>query len=211
MVRLTKMREMKDVGKIFENKLNVGKKEPSESVWEKINTSLDAERSRKKKFLYTWLVGTGLISIFLLFLVFNNEGLLQSNIPIQQDNIPIDNHSNISTEPSTERQGEENNFKEMNQNATSGVPNEIEGESNENSGIKSQMKEIGSEKESKIYGSTTKIDNKNFTVSKNYYYYDSKTGKTLVTQNKNKIDSLISKQHKSLDSVTAPKTNDLEE
>lgn len=198
------MRQMKDVGKIFENKLNNEKKQPSESAWEKINTSLDAEKLRKKKVLYTWLVGTGLISLFLLFLVFNNESLLQRNSSSEQDNIPINNHSNISTEPLSESTGEKNEFREIyknSKNASSNFPNEIEEKSNENSEwnekeeyseTKSLIKEIGSEKESKVNEPTNKIENKNFTVSKTYYYYDSKTGKTIVTQNKNKIDSLVS-------------------
>ena len=218
---------MKDVGKIFENKLNDGKKEPSKSVWEKINTSLDTEKSRKKKILYTWFVGTGLVSLFLLFLVFNNEGLLQSNSPSQQDNIPLNNHSNISKERSNENPREENDSKELfkfSKEDTSIVTNEIEekpsqftflnydselNEKEKSSNMKSKIQLNDSGKQSKNNKATGNTFDENSTVTKNYYYYNSRNNKTIVTKNKDKIDSLISEQHKPLDSVTITKSDSL--
>lgn len=91
------MGQKKDIGELFEQKLSKGKKKPSESVWEKINTSLDAEK-------------------------------LDSSI-----------------------------------------------------------------------------------VTQNYHYYNSRNNKTIVTQDKNEIDSIISSQDKSIDSLSNNKMDRLSE
>lgn len=220
---------MKDVGNIFENKLDKGEKKPSENVWEKINTSLDSEQLRKKRILYNWVVGAGILSVLVLFLVFNYENISQSNSAAPQDNIPIKIHSNNSSESSTKRAGEEKELKEafkISLEDTSEEKDNIEKnssdleKSNRNSELsakenykktQSQSTKKSSENKPEFSGSGTQSENKNFTVSKNYYYYDSKTGKTLVTQSKNKIDSLIAERHIPLDSVNTHEINKLEE
>ena len=62
-----------------------------------------------------------------------------------------------------------------------------------------------SEKDRKKSSPKRKSIDEIYTVSEKYYYYNSKDGKQIVTNNKNEIDSLISKQHKSLDSIKIKK------
>ena len=47
----------------------------------------------------------------------------------------------------------------------------------------------------------TSVD-ETFTVSKKYYYYNSKDGKQLVTTNKKDIDSIIAEAYKNIDTTT---------
>ena len=218
---------MKDIGELFEKKLSKGKKKPSESVWEKINTSLDAEKSRKKRILYTWLVGAGLIGVFVLFLVLNNESPLQSNSPKQQDHTIVTNQSDISSDPSIEKEKEDNDTKELfkalkedtlivtNKNrekdpeiAITNQDSELN-EKEKSSNIKSKIQQKDSGNKSKNNITTGNTFDKNSTVTKNYYYYNSQNNQTIVTQNKNEIDSLISEQNKFLDSVTTSKIDSL--
>lgn len=228
-MRLIKMRQMKDVGKIFENKLNSGKKEPNKNVWEKINTSLEAERLRKKRLLYKWLVGGVLFSTLVLFLLFNNENLLQSNSPKNQNDIPVINQSDISSEESGEQKDKSNNNKELFEvldDSTSMVGTEIQKEPSQYtlSGENPEISEKENSSETNIQIQSTdawknaekkathnEFNDKDFSVSKIYHYYNSKDNKTIVTKNRNEIDSLISNQNKYSDSLTTRKNDSIDQ
>lgn len=201
---------MKDVGKIFENRLNDGKKAPSKSVWGKINTSLEVEKLRKKRILYNWLVGGGLFGVFVLFLVFNNISLFQSKSPKDQNNIPIMNQSDISSDPASGQTDYDNGNREILENSQEdkpGVKTEMEEKSshsvklNENKKqndqkesfeVNTELQPTASGKKSNNKVSPDQFEDKSFTVSENYYYYNSANGKQLVTKSKEEIDSLIS-------------------
>lgn len=228
-VRLTKMRQMKDIGKIFENKLNDGEKEPSKNVWDKINSSLDTEKLRKKKILYTWLVGAGLFSLMVVFLLFNNDSPLQSNSPKQENNIPVISQSETSSDSSDESLEQENDKREVSEVSKEDSFTGINGAkekasqailSNEDSELK--PKEISSETNTQVQSSDSRrrlektgkkdeFNDEDFTVSKNYHYYNSRNNKTIVTKNKAEIDSLVSEQGKFLDSLTTRKIDSLEQ
>lgn len=221
------MGQKKDIGELVEKKLSKGKEKPHESVWERINSSLETERLRKKRVLYSWLVGTGLFSALLLFIALNNEGLLQSNFPKQQNDIPLTNHSSNSSEQSTEKTGEESYTNEVLKTAkedTSIITREEEKRTsefavtNENlkldekegvSSLKPKIKQYDSKKKVKNNRSTGDTFDEDYRVTKNYHYYNSKMKQTIVTQDKREIDSLISEQNKSLDSISTSKTDSL--
>ena len=82
--------------------------------------------------------------------------------------------------------------------------------SKEDSIIKTKIvSEINSKTESKNPSSKKKNIDETYKVSKKYYYYNSKDGKQLVTENKKTIDSLILEATKTLDSTTTEKTDSL--
>lgn len=73
------MGEKKDIGKLFENKLNKGKKAPKNTLWEKINTSLDEEKHRRKRIFYYWISGGVILTLLGAFLLFGNSDFLKIN------------------------------------------------------------------------------------------------------------------------------------
>jgi len=203
------MEHKKEIGELFKDKLSTGKKKPSLNLWEKINSTLEAEKLRKKRLLYRWLVGTGLVGALLLFLALNNESPVQKNSEKQQNEVPLTNHSNNSIESFTEKAKEDNDAKqsfETSEVEPLMVTNENENENEKPANIKSKIQHHHSEKNSKNNNSVGTFD-ESLIVTKNYHYYDSRSNKTLVTQNKSFIDSIINVQSKSLDSVKAPKAN----
>jgi hypothetical protein len=210
------MRQKKDIGQLFENKLNNGKKTPSKSIWEKINTSLDAEKRRKKRVFYYWLVGSG-ITILLGLLLVNTENITQNNI-INKNNTPPftkqpikttakENNENsviVSKEKSVHIDSENN--KKLSKIVNSNE-NTKQSEQKKSTNSKTQKQHIEARNKTNKHSQTTKGENENYTVSKNYYYYNSKDGKQLVTTSKREIDSLIAEGHKSVDSLRT-KNND---
>ena len=46
------MGNKQDIGKLFEKKLGAGGKIPKESLWEKINTTLDEEKRKRRRILF---------------------------------------------------------------------------------------------------------------------------------------------------------------
>jgi hypothetical protein len=214
------MGQKKDIGTLFENKLNDGKKIPSTNLWEKINSSLDEEERRKKRIIYYWLVGGGMFLLLGFLLLFGNGDPLQSNSTSHKDDIPLIEESTISSEI-------ENNktpFESLKEDPLI-INNESEEKLSkidipeENSEIRkeaklivtqSQTQQSDSKKTSEKGKLTSKRLDENSKVSKNYYYYNSSTGQQIITTNKKEIDSLISEQYKSLDSTTTNKTDILE-
>ena len=208
------MGNKKDIGKLFETKLNAGNKIPKDSLWEKINLSLDEEKRKRKRILFYWWLGGGISVLFGLYLLFGGGNFLNPNtqIPLEQDSSEQNSFSNSEKENlettfnileedslKFKNKGEENLSKIENTNE-SGIVNNSEKTSKTTSEKKIQK---GSQKRKSI--------DETYTVSEKYYYYNSKDGMQIITTNKNEIDSLVSKQYKSLDSTTIKKNEGPEE
>ena len=73
------MGNKQDIGKLFEKKLGAGGKIPKESLWEKINTSLDEEKRKRKRLLFYWWLGGGISFLVGLFLLFGTENFQNEN------------------------------------------------------------------------------------------------------------------------------------
>lgn len=211
---------MKDVGEFFENKLNKGKKIPSESLWEKINTSLDTEKLRKKRILFYWFLGGSIPIILGLLLLYSNINFSQSHPHEQKNQNPVVRQSDISLEPDNKKIPEilkEDTLISTNKNEerlqkiviTNQDSKLNENEKSTNITSKIQQKNSGNKSKNNI--STDNAIDENFTITKNYHYYNSENNKTIVTKNINEIDSLIFEQYKFLDSITPPETDSLEE
>lgn len=216
------MGKNKDIGQLFENKLNDGKKIPNTSLWEKINASLEEEKRRKKRIFFFWLLSGGVsILLGLLLLVGNQMSLYPNWQHTQENSAPVNEQSSTLSE-------DENNETPI-EISKENVPNITPTSEEKLSKIilpeenrefvttenplskKSTSQQIDSENKSTKTKPKHKSTDENFTVTKNYYYYNSKDGKQIVTKNKDEIDSLISKQYKSLDSITSKKINSPEE
>lgn len=218
---------MTDIGKFFEDRLSDGKKKPSNDVWEKIDKSLTAERQKRKKIFYTSLVGGGLVSIFLLFLLFTNEGIIQNISPNQEKNNPITKrveHSSESsvkyTEDNIEKKISSNISKKEHTSLTPEIEEEFSQPNNLNSVSGLGKGENQSVHNKKIHEAKTKrnLDNKpsmdqfedeSFIVSKNYYYYNSEDGSAIITKNKKEIDSIIADKNKARDTINSLKIKNL--
>ncbi|MDP2686708.1 MAG: hypothetical protein Q8O62_05770 [Aequorivita sp.] len=201
------MGQKKDIGQFFETKLNAGKKIPNESIWEKINASLDEEKRKRKRLLLYWWLGGGISFLLGLFLLFGIGKFLNTH-----SQIPLENNS-LEQKPFSTSDKEHNDetikisedslkSKNIDDEKLSKIETENEHKTLNNTGNPSKKV---SEKERQKSSSKRKSIDETYTVSEKYYYYNSKDGKQIVTNNKNEIDSLISKQYKSLDSTKTKK------
>jgi len=206
------MGQKKDIGKLFETKLSAGKKIPTESLWEKINTSLDEEKRKRKRILFYWWLGGGISVLFGLYLLFGAGNFLNQNSQIPPENNTSENNSfsnlekentettlNISEEDSLQ-------FKNKSEEKLS----KIETTENLSTIIETEnTSKTTSKKQNQKGSSKGKSIDEIYTISEKYYYYNSKDGKQMVTANKNEIDSLVSQQYKSLDSVPTKKIDSI--
>lgn len=217
MLRPTKMRQMKDVGKFFEKNLNQGEKKPNENVWERINQSLDAEKLRRKRNLTYWLVGFGLF-FSLGFLIVDNGNLLPSNFI--ENNLTLVKKTNNSSEKQSEagvlKISKEDSLSRNNSNENLTTP---EAATRNLKLIKIQdSSKIKQEQKQRDYGIKSKKDksrnnniDESFNVTTNYHYYNSEDGKQVRTTRKEEIDSLILGTQKSLDTLSVKKTEPIQQ
>lgn len=153
-------------------------------------------------------MGSGISTLFIFFLLFSSESLLQSNIEKPENN------------PSSTEQPFSSSEKENNENTNEIVTKNSINVTKLNSQKLSQTtpiqensilseKEISSKSKinNKITTSKNKAIEETYNVSEKYYYYNSKDGKQLITTNKNEIDSLVAEQYKTLDSVANKKAD----
>ncbi|MBK5213043.1 MAG: hypothetical protein JJE55_05210 [Flavobacteriaceae bacterium] len=205
------MEQKKDIGALFEKGLNDGKKIPNKSLWEKINTTLDEEKRRKKRILYYWFVGAGLSVLLGLFLLLGNGIFSPSNYNLPENNTSSPNQSISTLEKISNETSLENSTKDSlsHQTYTEEKLSKIKYVQEDSVLMKNEntSKLIPETKTEKIL-SKNKSKNENYSVSKNYYYYNSRDGKRLVTSDKKVIDSLL--LDKSLDSVNIKKIDSLE-
>src|SRR5690606_11255583 len=73
------MENKKDIGKLFEDKLQFGKKEPNTKVWERLNISLDAEKRKREKIMYYWFTAIGVVLLLGVILIINIDSKEETN------------------------------------------------------------------------------------------------------------------------------------
>jgi hypothetical protein len=206
------MGNKKDIGKLFETKLSEGKKIPKGSLWEKINTSLDEENRKRKKLFFYWWLGGGISVLLGLYLLFGAGNFLNENsqIPLKNtssDENSISNSEKQNIEKSIDISEQDSlHIKNNNEEKLSKIELKQDNETVTNS---QNSSEKTSEKKTQKVSSKVKSIDETYTVSEKYYYYNSKDGKQVVTNNKSEIDSLVSKQYKSLDTTTTKKVDSI--
>ncbi|KXN98861.1 hypothetical protein LS48_09945 [Aequorivita aquimaris] len=205
------MGEKKDIGKLFENKLNKGKKAPKNTLWEKINTSLDEEKHRRKRIFYYWISGGVILTLLGAFLLFGNSDFLKINSTVTKKYNEILENTVSSSEKvgnvkSTETLPIDSLSAELQDEKLSKIAT-VEENQPVNSLQKSEGKESINTSEKKV--SKSKSLDETFTVSEKFYYYNSRDGRQIVTQDKKEIDSLILKNKNELDSANIKKKDTL--
>lgn len=205
------MGEKKDIGKLFENKLNKGKKAPKNTLWEKINTSLDEEKHRRKRIFYYWISGGVILTLLGAFLLFGNSDFLKINSTVTKKHNEILENTVSSSEKidnvkSTETLPIDSLSAELQDEKLSKIAT-VEENQPVNSLQKSQGKKSINTSEKKV--SKSKSLDETFTVSEKFYYYNSRDGRQIVTQDKKEIDSLILKNKNELDSANIKKKDTL--
>ncbi len=207
------MGEKKDIGKLFENKLNKGKKAPKNTLWEKINTSLDEEKHRRKRIFYYWISGGVILTLLGAFLLFGNSDFLKINSTVTKKHNEILENTVSSSEKvdnvkSTETLPIDSLSAELQDEKLSKIAT-VEENQPVNSLQKSEGKKSINTSEKKV--SKSKSLDETFTVSEKFYYYNSRDGRQIVTQDKKEIDSLILKNKNELDSANIKKKDTLKQ
>lgn len=192
------MRQKKDIGKLFENKLNYGKKNPSKALWVKIDTSLEAERRRNRNNFYYWLVGGGITLGLGLILIINEANLLNKS-PNQEINIPLVEHPNNTSEEEINKNSVMNTSEELINVQDMEEQQLTKFEISPKDSISEELKTKEAQTINNAKKKKVKFEDEEYIVSKNYYYYNSKDGKQIITTNKIEIDSLISETKKTND------------
>ena len=207
------MGEKKDIGKLFENKLNKGKKAPKNTLWEKINTSLDEEKHRRKRIFYYWISGGVILTLLGAFLLFGNSDFLKINSTVTKKYNEILENTVSSSEKvgnvkSTETLPIDSLSAELQDEKLSKIAT-VEENQPVNSLQKSEGKKSINTSEKKV--SKSKSLDETFTVSEKFYYFNSRDGRQIVTQDKKEIDSLILKNKNELDSANIKKKDTLKQ
>lgn len=206
------MGQKEDIGQLFEKKLNQAKKIANPCLWDKISASLEEENRRKKGMLFYWFIGGGITVLLGLLVLFGNKAF-----PIKQDSVPkVEQSKTFSENGNSDNPvgiSEENPPISNNETGEKLSRVLISADISDTINIKNPINKdipkqsINTYRNAPRNNSRNKSAEENFTVSKNYYYYNSKNGKQFVTKNKELIDSLISKQYQTLDTTVLKKEN----
>ena len=198
------MGQKKDIGKFFENNLNQGKKAPDQSLWGKINTSLDEEERKRKRNLYYWLVGGATTVLLGLILLFGNNFDAETSSTQEPDHIKLSDQNGTAetdTDQTTFPKQDADSLRIQNsrdERLSKIATSKLEETQNANENVSKNSRKMKVKNNS---SDKTSVD-ETFTVSKKYYYYNSKDGKQLVTTNKQDIDSIIAEAYKNIDTTT---------
>tara|TARA_R110002050_G_scaffold297955_2_gene460235 strand:- start:35 stop:655 length:621 start_codon:yes stop_codon:yes gene_type:complete len=205
------MAKKKDIGTLFEKKLKEGEKSPNNNLWEKINTSLDEQDRKRKRGFFYWFAGAGALLLIGL-VIFGNNFIIPDNAASQEDiAVPKKDESELSIE---NHETSDLNYQQKDsillQNSEGEKLLRITASKEDSINRTKIVSEIKSKNEPKSSSSKNKNIDETYKVSKKYYYYNSKNGKQLVTENKNTIDSLMLEATKNLDSTTTEKPDSVE-
>ncbi|WP_034261246.1 hypothetical protein [Altibacter lentus] len=195
------MENKREIGSFFEDKLREGEKSLESNLWERINNSLDVEKIRRKKILFYWATGVSVIALIGLLLLLIPDFFSEESGKYKENATPTKDQVESTLV-------QEHTAKEYNDiNATL-----IENKNDDEGTSSSETQKDSTEKTHEIsvpslHRTNNRANLKNesidetFTVSKKYYYYNSKDGRQIETNEKSVIDSLISKNNTSLDSI----------
>lgn len=197
------MRNQKDIGSYFEDKLRDKKKSPNNNLWEKIKTSLDEKERRKRNSLPYLLTGLAVFIFVGLFLIINKS---------EADRYPSENSNDTQISEIPLSTSEKNNKK---YEVESNIPGftettskskkesfEISTKSGYGTGsTTSNPPEKTTEKQNTRSAQKTDSWDDSFTITKKYYYYNSVDKEQWNTTDEFKIDSLLSERKKIADSI----------
>lgn len=206
------MGQKEDIGQLFEKKLNQAKKIANPCLWDKISALLEEENRRKKRKLFYWFIGGGNTILLALLVLFGNKAftIKQVSVPEVEQSKTLSENDNSDNPVGISEENPPISNNETGEKLSGGP---ISAEISDTINIKNPINKdipkqsINTNRNAPRNNSRNTSVEENFTVSKNYYYYNSKNGKQFVTKNKEVIDSLISKQHHTLDTTVLKKEN----
>jgi hypothetical protein len=177
------MEEQKDIGKLFKQHFNEAEVSAPEKSWEQINEALDKKERRRKRFFWLWFTVIGLVGLSGIYF-----GLIQNN-----DNESTDHNTEITTEiDDSESIKQEIIVKEEKENVGKSGIDSLDAISAKD---KDQQEPVAgkSEKNSDAF-----IDS--FTeVKTTYYYFRSSDEQKIITNDKNRVDSLINAYNEAIE------------
>ena len=60
------MEHKRDIGELFQQKLEAGTQAPKETLWDRLDASLETQARKRRRALWFWSTGAGLVVIALL-------------------------------------------------------------------------------------------------------------------------------------------------
>ncbi|WP_339702608.1 hypothetical protein [uncultured Marixanthomonas sp.] len=177
------MEHKKDIGTLFEEKLQNKTVKPKTNLWEKIDASLAQREKKRKKTYWSWAIGIGVLIlsgiIFSSIISENNNKRPKQLYPLAtpiQNNFKIDKKPSIPKVDSTDKERTttaidttSKNLENLDKTTINTLDKKF-----------SKSKEIRAEK-----------DFDSFRKKTVYRYYNSEDSTTIETTNKALIDSLI--------------------
>ena len=191
------MAQKRDIGQVFATRLKDGKKSPSKDAWNRLDVTLENEKQRKKKNLLYWLMGGGLAFLVGLYILLGTN-ILKNDSFSSEKNLPKKENAGfiLDNDINQKEEGVKSNDSIELKHPQKTINFEENAEKIDQNNPSQLTKEGNSKKEK-----TNHID-ESFEVTKNYYYYNSKDGKQLVTKNKEVIDSLMDENYKTPDTIS---------
>ena len=205
------MEEKKDIGSFFKDELKNGKKSPDNDLWDRISTSLDEENPVRKSSLRYWVLGLGIPFLIGLVLLFYPSELAENDSEILVRDNTTELPYSIIEKPSEIKDGKAisldslENIENLKRNPIE-IATDIEDLTKK---TEQNSAEITAENKTKQSSPKTPSGDEKFTVSKKYHYYNSEDGAEWTTTDKNKIDSLLTRGTRVLDSITTIKKDSL--
>lgn len=191
------MEHNKDIGTMIQETMEQGTMTPKASLWDRIDNSLEERRKKKRSALWFWYGGAGVLLVMLLALWGSSNGSMYN------DDTTIPTTSEMVVEDIAEDQdltSTQNTLK--NYSTKDGLPLDTiqnkENTTNKEITIKNTQ-EVNTNvtdvtRTKKISEAPSKkrvITDSGFTIKTKHQYYNSDLDTTVVSANKQKIDSLV--------------------
>lgn len=218
------MKNNEDIGALFEKKLHGVERTPSESLWDRVDATLNKKNKRRKRIFWYWMGGATFLLIFALLYAVVPFSMINDNSEKQTIELTTDSdvQKKASEEEPTRNEKSDVELKPIDEgNSKENLTTETA--SKELLSEKNRMKENSSENEktgtpikkrkatsSEKNRSNNKMADDGYEVKTNYYYYNGENDEHIKTSDKNTIDSLLNNTENQIDEVGLDKNNLLE-
>ena len=177
------MEHKKDIGTLFEEKLQNKTVTPKNNLWKDVDTALTQRAKRRKKIYWSWGIVTGILII---------AGIVFSSIISKNNNDPIKQSSPLTTTTQSDLEPHKKAaVSTIDSVENKPLRNSIDSTSKTSENREKTISTSSDKKLKKSRGEQVEKGFDSFRKKTVYRYYNSQDGTTIETTNKALIDSLI--------------------
>ncbi|RDK84197.1 hypothetical protein [Marinirhabdus gelatinilytica] len=198
------MEHNKDIGNLLKNRLENAEKAPKQTLWERLDNSLEKREKKRRRAAWLWFTGTLLILALLIFggaTMFQDSG---KDAEPHAETPPVTKSKN--EENSTETRLENTNGSSLEKDTSTAQTDNTETPTATNTKENQKLDTENSPEDKsatttnnsqKVTNTTTKktpteeVTKDGFTITTKHQYYNSDLDTTTVSMSKAEIDSLV--------------------